>query len=460
MNPLKNRRPPRFRRTALSLVHGMALVALLAACGGGSPDASASPDGSIPPSSEGRVAGEVLVQLRFGADLPAVQTEYRLSLKSRFGSRPIFRFQVPADTTVDDVVSALRADARVVVAEPNFTAGAPEARKRSVWLIGEPGQYGAQWAPTGLALTQAHALATGQGVRVAVLDTGVDLSHPALAGRLVPGRDFVDDDNDPSEVGTAGRGGFGHGTHVAGLVALAAPAAQIMPLRVLDAEGEGNVWVLAEALLHAVDPDGVPITPDGARVINLSLGTTARTDILDLATRLAECDDGDDDDDDDDDADDNVPLDDPGYQADRDRCNVLGSAVVFAAAGNSGSTTEKLYPAAEAADGTLSLAASNASGRIADFSNRGDWIDLAAPGDGITSAIPGGGYGIWSGTSMASPLAAGIGALLLQQNPDWKPEDVTKRLRETAVPLCGTLLRQVNADAALRNVVLNGPTCP
>ncbi|KNZ32338.1 MAG: hypothetical protein AD742_11100 [Methylibium sp. NZG] len=397
----------------------------------------------------------MLVQLRFGADLPAVQTQYRLSLKSRFGSRPIFRFQAPADTSVDDAVSALRADPRVVVAEPNYTAGAPEARKRTVWAIGEPGQYGTQWAPAGLALPQAHTLATGQGLRVAVLDTGADLNHPALAGRLVPGRDFVDDDNDPSEVATAVQGAYGHGTHVAGLVALAAPGAKIMPLRVLDAAGEGNVWVLAEALLYAVDPDGVPTTPDGARVVNFSLGTTERTDILDLAKRLAECDDRDDDDDEDD----KVALDDPGYQGDRDRCNVLGSAVVISAAGNSGNATERLYPAAEGATGSLAVAASNAAGRVADFSNRGSWIDLAAPGDGITSAIPGGRYAVWSGTSMAAPLTAGVAALLFQQNPDWKPEDVTKRLRETSVPLCGTVLRQVNADAAVRNVVLSGPIC-
>jgi subtilisin family serine protease len=133
---------------------------------------------------------------------------------------------------------------------------------------------------------------------VAVLDTGVDRSHPALAGRLLPGHDFVDGDTDP--VGRPARraiGAWGHGTHVAGLVALAAPGAAILPLRVLDERGEGNLWVLAEALLHAVDPDGNPFTRDGARVINLSLGTLQRTDLLDVVTRLVQCDDDDDDDD-------------------------------------------------------------------------------------------------------------------------------------------------------------------
>ena len=430
-------------------------VGLLAAFTAASPGVEAATGSTA--VSEGRVAGEVLVQLRDGADLAAVQTSYRLSLKARFGARPIFRFQVPAGTSVDTVVAALRADPRVVVAEANHIAGAPEARRRTVWAVGTPAQYAAQWAPASMGLQQAHARATGQGLRVAILDTGVDASHPALADRVLPGRDFVDLDNDPSEVGIPGTGGYGHGTHVAGLVALSAPGAQILPLRVLDAQGEGNVWVLAEALLYAVDPDGNPFTSDGARVINMSLGTTVRTDILDLAKRLAECSDKDDDDDEDD----NVKLDDPGYQADRDRCNVLGSAVVISAAGNGASATELQYPAAEGSEGSLSIAASTASRRIAGFSNRGAWIDLAAPGESITSTIPGGGYGVWSGTSMATPLVAGVAALLFEQNPDWKPEEIPKRLRETSMPLCSTSLRQVHADAAVRNVKFDAPPiCP
>ncbi len=446
--------------------HALGLALLLAACGGGGAATTGrdptpvtppvSPPSGPAPGAEGRVAGQVLVQLRAGADLPAVQLQYRLSLLSRFGARPIFRFQVPADGTVDSLVEALRADPRVVVAEPNFAAGAPEARKRTVWAVGTPGQFTAQWAPASLGLAAAHGLATGQGTRVAVLDTGVDASHPALAGRLLPGRDFVDDDNDPSEVGGVNNGAYGHGTHVAGLVALAAPGAQIMPLRVLDTNGEGNVWVLAEALLHAVDPDGVPTTPDGARIINLSLGTLQRTDILDLVTRLVSCDDSDDDDEEAD-PDDQVPLDDPGYQGDKDRCNVLGSAVVVAAAGNSGSDTEKQYPAAEGAPGTLAVAASTQAGGLAGFSNRGSWINLAAPGEGITSLVPGGGYASWSGTSMAAPLVAGLAALLLEQNPDWKPEDVSKRLTETAGPLCNSTLKQVNARDALNGSSTPGP---
>ena len=408
-------------------------------------------------SAESRIDGEVLVQLRANADLPAVQSRYRLSLLSRFGARPIFRFGVPAGTQVDAAIAALNADPRVVAAEANVRAGAPEARIRSVWAVGTPEQYGNQWAAAALALPQAHAHASGQGQTVAVLDTGVDASHPMLSGRLLPGRDFVDGDLDPAEVRTAGSPAYGHGTHVAGLVALAAPGALIMPLRVLDGRGEGNLWVLAEALLHAVDPDGNPFTRDGARVINMSLGTLQRTSLLEAVTRLVQCDDDDDDDNESEKTKDRFK--DSGYQGDRDRCNVLGSAVVIAAAGNSGSSTERQYPAAESATGTLAMAASTPSGGIASFSNRGPWVSLAAPGQAVVSTLPGGAYGSWSGTSMAAPLAAGVAALLFELNPDWKPEDISKRLIESAVSLCGSSLRQLHAEAAVLDQDRPGRPC-
>ena len=205
------------------------------------------------------------------------------------------------------------------------------------------------------------------------------------------------------------------------------------------------------------DPDRVPTTNDGARVINISLGTTQRTAILDLVKRLVECSDVNDDHP-------SVALDDPGHaddrDRDRDRCNVNGSAVVRAAAGNSDSATEQQFPTTEKSAGTLAITASNSQCRLARLSNCGSWIDVAAPGQGLTSPVPGGGFGISRGTSMATPLVAGIGALLLERNADWKPEDVTKRLRETAVGLYGTPLRQVHAQAALDGLQLPGQFCP
>jgi subtilisin family serine protease len=285
-----------------------------------------------------------------------------------------------------------------------------------------------------------------------VLDTGVDRTHPALAGRLLPGRDFVDGDLDPSEVSNGSAAVYGHGTHVAGLVALVAPQAQIVPLRVLDAEGVGNAWVLAEALLYAIDPDGNPDTDDGAHVINISLGSLTRTRIMSTIAQIAGCAPA-------------LPDDaigdrsDPGYRDDETRCQRSSGAVVVAAAGNDSSDSVKEYPAAESAYGLVPVAATTARGRIAGFSNSGPWVDLAAPGEGITSSVPGGGFGTWSGTSMASPLAAGVAALVRARNPALQPKDVATRLKRTAATLCGTNIRQVDAYAAVFNIEPPSGSC-
>jgi subtilisin family serine protease len=307
-------------------------------------------------------------------------------------------------------------------------------------------------------------------VRVAVLDTGIDASHPALAGRLaraadgsILGRDFVDDDLDASEAGSRADAGFGHGTHVAGLVALAAPGARLMPVRVLDAAGRGNTWVLAEALAWAVDPDGNPATDDGAHVINISLGTTRRTELLKTVAELADCSFDDDEDDDD--------YDDAGFDDDRARCALGHAAVVAAAAGNGGSDTEQQFPAAEPVTGVLGVAASTEARRIADFSNAGSWIQISAPGELIVSTVPGGGWGTWSGTSMAAPLVAGTAALVLQTLPpggdaglpaprQWSTEQVAKRLTDRSVALCGSSLRQLDAAGAVTDEQTPDAPCP
>ena len=411
---------------------------------GGSTISNNAPDGDMP--------GELLVKLLSTDGLAPLLAKYPVSLVSRFGARPIYRLKVVGAARVKDVLAGLLVEPGVMIAETNPTARSPEARKNMPWAIGTAQAYAQQWAPAALHLAAAQRLSTGAGVRVAVLDTGVDLNHPALAGRLLPGFDFVDFDNDPSEGGSAAQTGFGHGTHVTGLVAMVAPDAQIMPLRVLDADGVGNAWVLAEAMLYAADPDGNPATDDGAHVINLSLGSLSRTRIFDTIAQIVSCAPA-------------VPDDaigdrsDPGYTDDALRCARAHGAVVVAAAGNDASSSLREYPAAEGTDGLVAIAASNAVNRLAGFSNFGPWIALAAPGDGITSTFPGGGYATWGGTSMASPLAAGAAALLRAQNPGLAPKDVVQQLKRTSALLCGTPLRLIDPAAALLNIVPPSGSC-
>jgi subtilisin family serine protease len=433
MNRLVNTVLNAMRTLRCALLVGLVTLGALAGAKGGD---AATADPAVP--------GEILVRLINTATLSPLLVKHQLSLAGQFGSRPIYRLKVVGNADVNQKIAALVSEPGVIGAEPNALHRSPEARRMSGWAVGTPGEFVAQWAPTALRLADAHAMSSGAGVRVAVLDTGVDRTHPLLSGRLLQGFDFVDFDTDPSEVGNAVvNASYGHGTHVAGIIAMAAPGATILPVRVLDADGVGNAWVLAEALLYALDPDGNPATDDGAKVINLSLGSTRRTQLLDGIARLTAC---------------AIPgevvepsddYSDPGYNADKARCAVQGGAVIVAAAGNDGSDDIRQYPAAEGAYGLLSVGASTKTSRLATFSNFGSKVDILAPGEGITSSVPGGGWGTWSGTSMAAPMAAGAAAMLRARDPGLSARDVTERLIRASAAQCGTSLRRIDPVAAM-----------
>jgi subtilisin family serine protease len=490
------------------------------------------------------VPDEVVVKLAQPSDLAGVAEDYRLDPTpiSQFGTRPIYRLRILDGVSPPQKAAALAADNRVLYAEPNFLGETPEGQQRTSWAAGgSEEEFVAQWAAEKIRLDEAHTMTRGAGVIVAVLDTGVDLTHPQLAGRLLPGYDFVDMDEDPQEEGTHDANlAFGHGTHVAGLVALTAPEAQIMPVRVLDADGIGNIWVLAEALAYAVNPDGDLTTDDGADVINLSLSTTRQTNLLgeivqEIVCRELDDDDdggsgddgggggggggddddggggGDDDDDDDDgggggggdddddgggggggggddddggggggggddDDDDGGGGGDDGDGGDDDArsyhrskdgggdgegddngdddedANCLTFAglgvVIVAAAGNNSSSTRE-YPASEEVTGVLAVGASTATDRLASFSNYGAWVEVAAPGKQIMSSVPGAGYGVWSGTSMAAPITAGVVALVRAAQPNLDASEVANGIVASAARIRGGVSRRVDAAAAL-----------
>jgi subtilisin family serine protease len=268
---------------------------------------------------------------------------------------------------------------------------------------------------------------------VAVLDTGIDLNHPAFAGRLVPASDmydFIDNDPDPSEEGSAETGPYGHGTHVAGLIAMVAPEAKIMPIRVLGTDGRGDFFRLAAAIKFALT--------HGANVINLSLSTPNPSDLI-SDVFYHELDGPDD-------APEGTPL--------------LG-AVVVAAAGNSG-TSIKEYPAAVDQNPNrvarrgrcvLSVAASDGNDAISFFSTRGSWVSLMAPGERIISSVPYNHYGMWAGTSMATPLLAGEVALVRAANPVAEPKDVVLHVKSHSTFVTGQQQRRIDAANAVMNLI-------
>lgn len=372
--------------------------------------------------------GEVVIKLKRVQDLFITAKRYGLSPSpiDRFGTRPIYRMRIIGNRDPQAVAEQLEADpfGRVEFAEPNFFVESPEARGNPWSIGGGQPQYVNAWYRPLLRIDSAHTASMGQGIKVAVLDTGVDLDHPILVNRIGPGYDFVNDDAVPDEEGIyAVNGGYGHGTHVAGLVLLVAPQSTLMPVRVLDPNGVGNIWVLAEGLLYAADPDGDPNTDDGADVINLSLSTRRQTDLLRSIVEEIGCAEKDD------------------LAADGEEkllCKRPGQKgiVVVAGAGNSGSSNLE-FPAGESLQSLISVAATNKTDVLAPFSTFGGWVSIAAPGEAILSTVPGGGFGTWSGTSMSTPLVAGSAALIRAQNTDWTSYQVKERIVSSSVQING-----------------------
>ena len=385
------------------------------------------------------VSGELLMKLVRTSALHEVASHYGLDPVpiDRFGSAAIYRLRILDGTSPYDKANEVLGDpqGRVIYAEPNFLGEPPEGEARVTWSVGgSTGDYVAQWAPRVIRLERAQSVTRGAGITVAVLDTGVDLTHPVLAGKLVSGFDFVDSDRDPSEVGNhTVNPTFGHGTHVAGLVALVAPDTKIMPLRVLDADGVGNVWLLAKALAFAMDPDGNPATNDNVNVINLSLATSERSKMLRDVIKAVICNDNNQN---------QSPNDLPCF-------SLAGrGAVIAAAAGNDASSTPR-YPAAEGRNGMVAVGASTQADTIAAFSNFGSWVDVLAPGEGILSSVPGGIFGTWSGTSMSTPLVAGEAALVRARFPSLKPAKVAERIIEESAEIDGPVPLRIDAAAAV-----------
>ncbi len=337
----------------------------------------------------------------------------------------IYLLELPEGSNTEDAADVIAANQRILYAEPNYTTDAPEGSRRMAFRADSPPEpssdsapYRNQYAVGALNLPEAHRANKGAGSTVAVLDTGVQRDHPELTGSLVEGYDFVDDDSNPSEEPNGVDDdndcptndcnypyideATGHGTHVAGIVHLAAPDAKIMPLRVLDSDGRGNIFVIAEAVQYAVlGPDRRPNTGDEADVINMSLSSSRESNLIqDLADDLDAIEDDDDDDD-------------TGPAL---RGVPVGGTVVVGSAGND-ALEQPAYPAAET--GVIGVASVGQDERKSDFSNYFGQpeVDISAPGDDIYSLFTGSRYAEWDGTSMAAPFVAGQAALIRSMRP-------------------------------------------
>jgi len=361
---------------------------------------------------------DVVVKLKPGEVIESVNARWGTTVVDRVLAARIYLLLPPPGNTPADLADRMQDDPALEWVEPNYAEAAPEGNPTYKWGGGVPNIVGSdpaawkhQQALTVVRVPEALARTTGTGAVVAVVDTGVWLDHPQLVGRLRPGYDFVDDDALPQETrnrvddDTDGRvdEGWGHGTHVAGIVAAVAPRARIIPLRVLDDEGRGNIWSAAEAIRWATAHD--------ADVINLSLGTTVDSELLSEAVEDAEDED----------------------------------VVVVASAGNDASSRPQ-FPAA--AENVIAVGSTDLTDAPSRFSNHGSWVDVVAPGEDVVSSYPVEVYASWDGTSMAAPFVAGQAALLISQRPDADEELIVSRIRATAVPVADGQARRIDIGAS------------
>lgn len=352
----------------------------------------AAPSPAGPPSERAAVVVAFADGARVAARRAAAETAGAV-VTGRLPRLRLQRWVVPADAVADLASSPV-----IEWAEPDWT----------LHLYDRPNDplLPRQWAFDRLAFGQAwkHEAGASSPVLVAVVDSGIETTHPDLEGRLVPGRDFVTHDNAPDDTN-------GHGTGVSGVIAANTDnregvagmswGANVMPLQACGESGSCSMFAVTQAVAWAAAHD--------AHVVNLSLGGA-------------------------------IPSCPRALQAAAAFADARGTLLV-AASGNSAQQGNPIsYPAA--CDGFMAVGATDAVDAWAPFSSYGPHVSVSAPGVAVmtswsseTSPETSRGYAMVDGTSFAAPHVAGLAALLFSRHPDWTPAQVRARIEQTALDL-------------------------
>ncbi|MCX6566372.1 MAG: S8 family serine peptidase [Candidatus Aminicenantes bacterium] len=359
------------------------------------------------------VPGQILV--KFKSDVPAAYRAATLVLNDSravgwISTLDVYTVQISADASVEEKAAAFAGDPGVLFAEPNYVCRAAATPNDNLfkyqYALSNTGQRigDVPGSPQGkisadIKACQGWEESPGDdSVTIAIIDSGVDLTHPDLVNKITgPGRDFVNDDFDATD-------DFYHGTAVAGIAAadtnntegIAGVAwnAGILPVKVLNADGAGTAARVSEGIIWAAE--------QGARIINLSLEFDAASQTLLDAVRYA----------------------------------FNRGCILVASAGNDNGAVK--FPAAFDAY-VLAVAATDYNDEVWASSNSGPEVDVAAPGLDVLTTVPtwffGGGalpYGYVDGTSMAAPHVSGLAAILKSQKPWLSAAEIMEIIRFSA----------------------------
>jgi thermitase len=381
------------------------LVSVLAALGS-STTVSASPKDEY-------ARGRVIVEARAGlsdADLEKIAKQHG-GKHRKMGQSRLYVIELPANASETAVVAQLQHRPELKFAELDRVV-------RSTAVVNDP-YLGNEWHLSKVNALTAWDTAVGNGITLAILDSGINVNHPDLKDRLVAGYNFYNNNADVTDV-------CGHGTAVAGVgaasannavgVAGIAGSARIMPVRVAYNDSSAGCYAyystIASGLTFAAD--------NGARIANVSYGGVAGSASVQSAARYMKSKGG----------------------------------LVFVSAGNS-NIDENITT-----DGSMvAVSATDSADNKASFSSWGNFVTLSAPGVGIWTTNNAGSYSAWNGTSFASPLSAGVAALIMSARPELSAAQAESLLYSTAIDL-GLAGRdpifgygRVNAAAAVRAAV-------
>jgi subtilisin family serine protease len=310
----------------------------------------------------------------------------------------LYRWRVNGNRSVAATVRAIERESLVATAQPNYVFTLQEDQPHySSGALGAAAQY----VLAKLQIEQAHQIATGKEVAIAIIDSKVDETHPDLNGTVAERFDPAGGEDKPHEHGTAIAGAIAARGELQGI----AIGPRLLVARAFDStagEAKGTSFAIYKSLQWAAD--------NGARIVNMSFAGPPDP----LLHRLLAA----------------------AYQK---------GMVLVAAAGNAGPKSAPLYPAAD--PNVIAVTATDNNDGLFRMANRGRYITVAAPGVDIIALAPGGSYQITSGTSIAAAHVTGIAALLLQEEPSLKPTDVRAIIMTTAKPSG----RQTDFGAGLAN---------